>query len=61
MTLALLTLHLTWDGQLSQLLPQIEAQLQFYGTPLRWAITTVTGRELTIEAVVIQPGDNLMG
>ncbi|NEQ50085.1 MAG: hypothetical protein F6K11_08135 [Leptolyngbya sp. SIO3F4] len=31
---------------------KIEAQLQSYGEPLRWAITAVTGTAVMIEAVV---------
>lgn len=54
MTLTLITTTLTWDGHLSQLIPQVHGHLQTYGTPLRWAITVVTGRALTIEAVVIR-------
>jgi len=54
MTLALITTTLPWDGQLPQLIPQIQAHLQTYGTPLRWAITAVHGRQLSLEAVVIQ-------
>jgi len=54
MTLALITTTLDWDGHLPQLIPQIQAHLQTYGTPLRWAITAVHGRQLNLEAVVIR-------
>ncbi|MCS6781959.1 MAG: hypothetical protein RMI89_00095 [Gloeomargarita sp. SKYBB_i_bin120] len=54
MTLTLVTTTLDWNGVLTDLIPQIQAHLQSYGTPLRWAITAVCGRTLTIEAVVIQ-------
>ncbi len=59
MTLAVITTTLTWDGDLPRLIPQIHGHLQTYGTPLRWAITAVTGRELTIEAVVIRDAGGL--
>ncbi|MCS7030527.1 MAG: hypothetical protein NZL92_03195 [Gloeomargarita sp. SKYG116] len=59
MTLTLVTTQLEWDGVLTQLVPQIQAHLQSYGTPLRWAITAVENRTLTIEAVVIQTSSQL--
>jgi len=52
-TLTLITTTLIWDGVFAHLIPQIEAHLSTYGTPLRWAITQVSERQLTIEAVVI--------
>ncbi|WP_071453300.1 hypothetical protein [Gloeomargarita lithophora] len=54
MTLTWITTTLTWDGSLSQLIPQIQGHLHTHGTPLRWAITAVNGRELSLEAVVVQ-------
>jgi len=61
MTLALVTTTLDWDGHLPALIPQIQGHLQTYGTPLRWAITAVNGRQLSIEAVVIQDDTELGG
>ncbi|MEN9215235.1 MAG: hypothetical protein Q6J44_08780 [Gloeomargarita sp. DG02_4_bins_56] len=54
MHLTFITATLTWEGSLPQLIPQIQTYLHPYGIPLRWAITAVTGQELTLEAVVIQ-------
>ena len=59
MTLALITTTLAWDGHLPQLIPQIQAHLQTYGTPLRWAVTAVNGRQLSLEAVVIRDDTGL--
>ncbi|MEN9207637.1 MAG: hypothetical protein Q6L50_01765 [Gloeomargarita sp. GMQP_bins_120] len=53
MHLALVNITLDWKGSLTELIPQIHAHLQTYGTPVRWAITAVQDRTLTLEAVVV--------